>query len=175
MRLLLHRLESPIGGLLVAMDGQVLCGLDFHDQEQRLRHLLRRCVLTPTAAAPPCRAALEAYFSGEFASLDRILVRTEGTVFQQAVWAALRRIPPGTTTNYGALAAVIGRPTASRAVGAANGANPISIVIPCHRVIGAGGHLTGYGGGLPRKAWLLAHEVTGGAGSAPWQKPDCAP
>ena len=85
---------------------------------------------------------------------------TGGTSFQRAVWRALRAIKPGTTKSYGQIAASIGRPTASRAVGAANGANPIAIVVPCHRVIGANGALTGYGGGLPRKRWLLDHERT---------------
>jgi methylated-DNA-[protein]-cysteine S-methyltransferase len=85
-------------------------------------------------------------------------VRTGGTDFQRRVWAALRHIPAGTTTTYGGLARVIGQPSASRAVGLANGANPIAIVVPCHRVIGADGTLTGYGGGIERKRFLLAHE-----------------
>jgi methylated-DNA-[protein]-cysteine S-methyltransferase len=101
---------------------------------------------------------LAAYFAGDLFAVDAIETRTGGTPFQRAVWSALRPIPPGTTVSYGELARAIGRPAASRAVGAANGANPIAIVVPCHRVIGANRTLTGYGGGLARKAWLLEHE-----------------
>jgi methylated-DNA-[protein]-cysteine S-methyltransferase len=104
------------------------------------------------------RLALDAYFGGEFAKIDSLVVATHGTAFQRQVWSALRRIPLGKTINYATLAARIGRPSAARAVGLANGANPIAIVVPCHRVIGANGGLTGYGGGLERKQWLLTHE-----------------
>ena len=100
------------------------------------------------------------YFSGNLTSLDDIPVRTEGTVFQRKVWSELRRIPAGTTLSYGQLAKRIDQPTASRAVGLANGSNPVAIVVPCHRVIGSTGALTGYGGGLERKRWLLHHEAT---------------
>jgi methylated-DNA-[protein]-cysteine S-methyltransferase len=102
--------------------------------------------------------ALAAYFGGELDALADVPVKTEGTAFQRDVWNALRRIPAGATISYGQLAANVGRPTASRAVGLANGSNPISIVLPCHRVIGANGALTGYGGGIERKRWLLEHE-----------------
>ena len=105
------------------------------------------------------RAALDAYFAGELGRLDEISWRTAGTEFQRSVWQALTRIPVGETRSYGELAAAIGRPKAVRAVGAANGANPVSIVVPCHRVIGADGSLTGYGGGLPLKRKLLEHEA----------------
>ena len=98
------------------------------------------------------------YFAGDLTSLDRIPVQTGGTEFQRAVWAALRQIPAGTTTTYGRLAGCTGRPSASRAVGMANGSNPVAIVVPCHRVIGANAKLTGYGGGLHRKEWLIEHE-----------------
>jgi methylated-DNA-[protein]-cysteine S-methyltransferase len=104
------------------------------------------------------RDALAGYFSGDLAALDAIRWEVAGTPFQWAVWSALTMIPAGATTSYGALAASIGRPAAVRAVGAANGANPIAIVIPCHRLLGARRALTGYGGGLERKRWLLAHE-----------------
>jgi methylated-DNA-[protein]-cysteine S-methyltransferase len=111
-------------------------------------------------AAPATIAdALDAYFGGRLDALEALAVRTGGTAFQRRVWAALRRIPAGTTTSYGALARRIGRPTAWRAVGLANGANPIALVVPCHRVIGASGALTGFGGGIERKRWLLAHEA----------------
>jgi methylated-DNA-[protein]-cysteine S-methyltransferase len=102
---------------------------------------------------------LAAYMDGELAALDSLAVSTGGTTFQKQVWRALREIPTGTTTSYGELAKRIGRPSAVRAVGLANGANPIGIVVPCHRVIGANGSLTGYAGGLQRKRWLIAHEA----------------
>jgi len=105
------------------------------------------------------RAALERYFDGEIAALDTIPVAFSGTPFQKRVWNALRTIAGGTTLSYGALAQRIGAPTAVRAVGLANGRNPIGVVVPCHRVIGSDGSLTGYGGGLPRKRWLLEHEA----------------
>ena len=98
------------------------------------------------------------YFAGELDAIDRIPVETGGTAFQREVWRALREIPCGTTTSYGALAKRIGRPAAVRAVGLANGANPVAVVVPCHRVIGSNGSLTGYGGGMERKRWLLDHE-----------------
>jgi methylated-DNA-[protein]-cysteine S-methyltransferase len=102
--------------------------------------------------------ALAQYFAGSLTALDAVAVRTGGSTFQRRVWAALREIPAGSTTSYGWLAALLEIPNASRAVGLANGANPIAIVVPCHRVIGADGSLTGYGGGLARKRWLLDHE-----------------
>jgi methylated-DNA-[protein]-cysteine S-methyltransferase len=101
---------------------------------------------------------MRAYLAGRLDALDGLPVDAGGTPFQALVWAALRTIPPGQTWSYKALAERIGRPAAVRAVGLANGANPVGIVVPCHRVIGAGGSLTGYGGGLPRKRWLLEHE-----------------
>jgi methylated-DNA-[protein]-cysteine S-methyltransferase len=104
--------------------------------------------------------ALARYFGGDLHAIDDLPVETGGTPFQQEVWRALRGIQCGTTTSYGKLAAQIGRAAAVRAVGAANGANPVSVVVPCHRVIGSTGSLTGYGGGLERKRWLLNHEKT---------------
>ena len=102
--------------------------------------------------------ALDAYFEGDICALGSLRVAARGTPFQEKVWQGLRAIPPGQTRSYGQLAAAIGRPGASRAVGAANHANPVGIVVPCHRVIGANGALTGYAGGLDRKRWLLEHE-----------------
>jgi methylated-DNA-[protein]-cysteine S-methyltransferase len=99
-----------------------------------------------------------AYFDGDLHAIDALPVATEGTVFQKSVWQALRTIPTGKTMSYGELAVKIGKPAAVRAVGLANGSNPIGVVVPCHRVIGANGSLTGYGGGLERKRWLLDHE-----------------
>jgi methylated-DNA-[protein]-cysteine S-methyltransferase len=102
---------------------------------------------------------MEAYFAGNRAALDDLQTATNGTPFQRKVWAALRTIEAGETVSYGTLAVRIGQPTAARAVGLANGQNPIAIVVPCHRVIGADASLTGYGGGIERKRWLLAHEA----------------
>jgi len=139
-----------------------LCALEFADQKTRLLQLLHRyygtCGLTEDRAAARWSGCIGAYFEGDLTALDDIAVRMTGSAFQLRVWAALRRIPAGTTTTYGQLAAQIGRPSAARAVGLANGANPLAIVVPCHRVIGADGSLAGYGGGLARKAWLLRHE-----------------
>jgi methylated-DNA-[protein]-cysteine S-methyltransferase len=163
-RLILARLDTPIGeALLVSDDRGRLRALDWQDHEARLRRFLRlhygRAASVEGGRAPRTIAhALEAYFAGEFARLNAIECGTAGTPFQRAVWAALREIPAGRTMSYGALAACLGRADAVRAVGHANGANPISIVVPCHRVIGADGGLTGYGGGLARKRWLLDHE-----------------
>ena len=109
-------------------------------------------------AVPAVRAVLSRYFSGECAALESIGVELNGTGFQKKVWQALRRIPSGSTISYAELARRIGEPSAVRAVGAANGANPVALVVPCHRVIGSDGSLTGYGGGLERKRWLLVHE-----------------
>ncbi len=163
-RLLLDRFATPIGEALLVTDGQGrLRALDWRDHEPRMRRLLRRHY-GPATALESGRApgvvveALESYFRGELSRLDAIACATAGTPFQRAVWAALRKIPAGQTLSYGALAARLGHPRAVRAVGLANGANPISVVVPCHRVIGANGALTGYGGGLERKRWLLAHE-----------------
>ena len=116
--------------------------------------------VTPKTDRAPghIRKPLAAYFDGDLASIDGIECATGGTPFQRAVWKALRDIPAGRTESYGQLAARIGVPKAVRAVGLANGANPIGLVVPCHRVIGANGSLTGYGGGIERKRWLLNHE-----------------
>jgi methylated-DNA-[protein]-cysteine S-methyltransferase len=159
----LDRLQTPIGIALLVTDAEgALRALDWEDYESRMRQLLRQQCSAPVlenAQAPKdIRAALSAYFAGELASLDAIKWRVAGTAFQRKVWTALRAIPAGTTTSYGALAAQLDMPTAVRAVGHANGSNPISIVVPCHRVVGANGSLTGYGGGLQRKRWLLEHE-----------------
>jgi len=114
--------------------------------------------LDEARAPSDARLALEAYFAGQIAAIEAVPTLARGTDFQRLVWAALREIPAGSTLSYGELAAKIGRPAAVRAVGAANGANPIPVVVPCHRVVGADASLTGFGGGLERKRWLLAHE-----------------
>ncbi len=138
----LDRLQTPIGTALLVTDAEgALRALDWEDYEPRMRQLLRlQCgapVLENARAPADIRAALSAYFAGGLACLDAIKWRVAGTVFQRKVWTALRTIPVGTTTSYGALAARLDMPTAVRAVGHANGSNPISVVVPCHRVIGA--------------------------------------
>ncbi len=162
MHLITAHLDSPIGPIRLVCDGFALRALEFDDHEARLHRLLQthygRYTLESGRIPASILDPLRAYFDGDFTAVDAIPVATGGSEFQRRVWAALRRIPPGTTTSYGALAASLGQPGASRAVGLANGANPVGIVVPCHRVIGANGTLTGYGGGLPRKQWLLEHE-----------------
>jgi methylated-DNA-[protein]-cysteine S-methyltransferase len=159
----LDRLETPIGTALLVTDGDgILRALDWEDHEPRMKQLLRLqygdVVLRDARSPRDVRAALSGYFKGDLASLNAIKWRVAGTPFQRKVWTALTAIPVGTTTSYGALASQLGMPKAVRAVGLANGANPIAIVVPCHRVIGADASLTGYGGGIERKRWLLAHE-----------------
>ena len=166
MQLTLSRYAAPVAELLLVTDAEdALRALDFSDYAERMQRLLARhygdFVLVDGPAPAVISAALDRYFAGELTALDAIPVATGGSDFQQQVWAALRTIPAGTTSGYGALAARIGRPGAARAVGMANGLNPVGIVVPCHRVIGASGALTGYAGGVERKRWLLAHEGVG--------------
>ena len=163
MQLTLSRHATPVADLLIVTDTEGnLRALDFADFEDRMRTLLTRhygaVELSEGEAPAAVVAALDAYFAGDLGALDTLPIATGGSEFQRNVWAALRRIPAGTTTGYGALAASLGKPGAARAVGLANGANPIGIVVPCHRVIGASGALTGYAGGVERKRWLLTHE-----------------
>jgi O-6-methylguanine DNA methyltransferase len=152
---------SPLGRIHVATRDGTLCALSFDDywgHEQR--HLERRfgAVRLEPGACTEAVAAVHRYFAGEIAALDALAADPGGTPFQARVWRALRDIRAGRTLSYRDLAASIGEPTAVRAVAAANGRNPIPLIIPCHRVIGSDGRLTGYGGGLDRKAWLLRHE-----------------
>lgn len=163
MHLRLDEYSSPLSLLLLVTDQDgALRALEFADHESRMHRLLRAHYgdyARQTGAAPASIIqVLDDYFDGNFGALDDVRVATGGTPFQRSVWQALRAIPFGTTQSYGQLAATLGRAAASRAVGAANGANPVAIVVPCHRVIGADGTLTGYGSGLPRKRWLLDHE-----------------
>lgn len=160
----LARVDSPLGPMLIVFDGaENLRALDWAEFEPRTLRLLRLhygadgFALGESTAPDSLTAPLAAYFAGDLQALDAVPVRTGGTEFQRAVWAALRTIPVGATTTYSALADRLGRPQARRAVGMANGSNPVGIVVPCHRVIGAAG-LTGYAGGLERKGWLLRHE-----------------
>lgn len=155
-------IPTPAGTIVLVERRGALVGLVFEDHWKGFRRELEKRFAEfsfeedPRGGAPA--EALRRYFGGDLAALSDVSVDTGGTAFQQSVWRALRRIPAGTTWSYARLAREIGRPSATRAVAAANGANPVSIVIPCHRVIGADGSLTGYGGGLPRKRWLLVHE-----------------
>ena len=158
--------DTPTGRMHIVTDEeQRLRAADWEDKADRMVRWLRaplrrgRIQLGLRTATLP-RLALEAYFAGELTAIEAIRTEARGTEFQRLVWAALREIPAGSTVSYGELAARIGRPAAVRAVGAANGANPIPVVVPCHRVIGADASLTGFGGGLERKRWLLAHERT---------------
>ena len=162
-RLRFDRLKTPIGEALIVTDeAGCLRAFDWTDRAAGMMRLIRLHYgpLTPEAGAAPKHVMrrLRRYFDGDIGCLGDIAWRTGGTRFQRAVWAGLTKIAPGRTLSYGALAAKLGCPTAVRAVGLANGANPISVVVPCHRVIGADGSLTGYGGGLARKRWLLRHE-----------------
>ena len=159
----LCRIDSPIGTVEMVIAGGAMELLDFRDEESdRIdRFIARRYPdgLPPEQADGSGIAdAVAAYFAGDTAAIDDLPASPKGTAFQETCWAALRTIPGGTTISYRQLAERIGRPTATRAVGLANGQNPVSLVVPCHRVIGADGSLTGYGGGLPRKLWLLRHE-----------------
>lgn len=159
--LLVDVIASPVGRIVIAARSGRLCALEF--SAARLARQLavrypgvpRRRVDDPFGLS----ARIRAYLAGDLTALTRILVETGGTPFQQRVWRALRRIPAGRTMTYGALARALGRRAAARAVGAANGRNPISLVVPCHRLVGGDDSLTGYGGGLWRKAWLLRHEA----------------
>jgi O-6-methylguanine DNA methyltransferase len=161
--LTVDRFPSPVGTItLVTDDAGNLRALDFDDYDERMRRLLRlhygNVSIEMGSAPAEIRGPLQAYFDGDFAATDAIRCATAGSDFQRSVWAMLRQIPPSTTWSYGELARRLGKPGASRAVGLANGANPIGIVVPCHRVIGSNGTLTGYGGELHRKRWLLEHE-----------------
>lgn len=166
LSLVLAKLPTPIGEMLVIADGEGnLRFSGWMDHEAELQRFLQAHYgndgFTLENAGPRLDAAhaLAAYFDGDLKAIDRLPVKANATPFQREVWNALRTIPCGTTISYAQLARQIGRPDAVRAVGTANGANPIGVVVPCHRVIGANGKLTGYGGGIERKAWLLRHEA----------------
>jgi methylated-DNA-[protein]-cysteine S-methyltransferase len=165
MKLTLSHIETPTGPMMLLLDEARRVRLfEWVDHQARMQRLLARhypkLVLSISEEAAPADypAAIHAYFNGDIKALDALPVAFGGTSFQQTVWQALQTIPAGKTLSYGQLAAQIGNPKAMRAVGLANGANPIALIVPCHRVIGANGTLTGYGGGMARKHWLLAHE-----------------
>src|SRR5262245_26507220 len=160
--LLTDEIESAIGVLVVAVREGRLCALDFDDCRRRMLASVSArygsVELRPVSDPFGVSAKLRAYFEGDLKAIDALPVDTGGTPFQRQVWAALRAIPAGATVTYSDLARHFGRPSAARAVGVINGRNPIAIVVPCHRVIGANASLTGYAGGLWRKRWLLRHE-----------------
>ena len=161
--LLLDEIESPIGRVAIAARGGRLCALEF-GRSRLARQLAARYPGVPRRRARDpfgFSTRIRAYLGGDLTAIDRIPVTTGGTVFQQRVWRALRRIRPGHAVAYGELARALGHAPAARAVGAANGQNPISIVVPCHRLVGGDASLTGYGGGLWRKRWLPRHEGAG--------------
>lgn len=153
---------SPLGKITLATHEGRLCALCFTEGFTRTRRALERrfgaVEVRPMDGTADVVRQLRRYFDGDIAALGGIAVDPGGTVFQRKVWAALRRVPPGKTVSYRDLARSIGSPAAARAVGAANDANPIGIVIPCHRAIGADGRLVGYAWGVNRKEWLLNHE-----------------
>ena len=159
-------IATPVGEMLALDSGDGLCALEFTGPGRQARLDGRRARWFPphqiadgeTPTIARTRAWLDAYFAGTSADISGLPLDMRGAPFERRVWAALCSIPPGETTSYGAIARRIGSADASRAVGAANGANPIAIIVPCHRVIGSSGSLVGYGGGLDRKTWLLAHE-----------------
>jgi methylated-DNA-[protein]-cysteine S-methyltransferase len=158
-------IESPVGPLTIFAGSGLLMGVEFGDnradfesEDEPLRRMRLAAVIKQHPDPAGAVSALRAYFGGDVQALDSLTVDPMGTPFQLRVWTALRSVPAGRTASYSDIANAIGAPTATRAVGAANGANPIAIVVPCHRIIGSGGSLVGYGGGLERKRWLLQHE-----------------
>lgn len=148
------RMDSPVGALHLRATDDAIVAIEFHPEGSAVARAGSRAAQRWLDAA---RRQLDEYFAGVRERFE-LPLRAEGTAFQRAVWAELAQLPFGATTSYLELARRLGRPSACRAVGAANGRNPIAIVVPCHRVIGSDGSLTGYAGGLPRKHWLLAHE-----------------
>lgn len=160
-------IETPLGAMLALASEAGLCALEFTGPGKRLARLDARLHghFPPHEIADrdapviaETRRWLKAYFAGKSAEIGGLPLDMHGADFEQRVWRALLQIPAGETRSYGSLAKGLGSPGAARAVGMANGANPIAIIVPCHRVIGSSGSLTGYGGGLDRKQWLLDHE-----------------
>lgn len=167
LRLLIDRIGTPLGELVIVADREgKIRATDWTEYEARMHKLLRLHYgedgfrLEPVRNPSGLADAINRYFAGDLHAIDALPVQTAGTAFQREVWRALREIPCGTTIPYAKLAERIGRPKAVRAVGLANGSNPIGVVVPCHRVIGSDGSLTGYGGGIERKRWLLQHEAS---------------
>ena len=162
MDILVDCFESPLGSVSLAWDGLALVGLDFCPSERMASRLRARfgdrAGVHASVDPDGLTARARAYFAGDVGALAAVPVEGGGTPFQRRVWAALRDIPAGKTESYSALATRLGAPRAARAVGLANARNPVAIAVPCHRVVGSDGSLTGYAGGLERKRWLLEHE-----------------
>ena len=157
----IHTFDSPIGPLTAADRSGRVCLLHFGADGPAVDEMFERWYPGESRARQPLPgvgSTLRRYFDGDLDVLDSVAVEFNGTPFQKQVWQALRRIQSGSTISYAELAHRIGNPSAIRAVGTANGANPVAVIVPCHRVIGSDGSLTGYGGGLERKQWLLSHE-----------------
>ena len=162
MPLRFARVATPIGPMVLYVHGERVCGLAFEDCAAGLKKTLVRRFggeiveeeTDPTGVA----SRLHAYFCGDLGALDPVEIDPGGTEFEQRVWITLRLVPAGSTISYSRLAEAVARPSAARSVGSANARNPVAIIVPCHRVVGADGALTGYAGGLERKRWLLRHE-----------------
>jgi methylated-DNA-[protein]-cysteine S-methyltransferase len=156
------RISTPIGDMVLVARDRVLLLLEFDDAKDRVAREMRGrfgdIALQSTPNPFGFSAIMKDYFAGDITAIDKLNTDGSGTAFEKQVWAELRKIPCGTTKSYGDIARTLGDTNLSRAVGTANGRNPIAIVVPCHRVIGADGSMTGYGGGLKRKEWLLRHE-----------------
>jgi len=154
--------SSPIGEILILANGGKLCYLDFADNDSRLQKLLKtrfgEYSIIPEHNVLNMQSRLDQYFAGKWEAFDGLELRTDGTEFQRTVWCGLKQIPVGKAISYHQLAKSIKIPKAIRAAASANAKNPISIIIPCHRVIGSDGSLRGYAGGVDRKSWLLRHE-----------------
>jgi methylated-DNA-[protein]-cysteine S-methyltransferase len=163
MRLIVERVPTPIGPVLITHDGNVICNTEFEDSKERRAQELAHHFPDATFARAKGRSgfaeALRRYFDGNIRAIDKLPVANIGTPFQQRAWKELRKIPPGETRGYGEQASILGKPSAARAVGRANGQNPNAIIVPCHRLRGADGNLVHYGGGLERKRWLIDHEA----------------
>jgi methylated-DNA-[protein]-cysteine S-methyltransferase len=166
--LMIDHIDTPIGQfVIIANEHGELCMSGFTHDHPRVHKYLQRCELDPTLSIKSVSnpgglsIKIKAYFNGALTALDELPLAAQGTAFQHCVWQALRTIACGETCTYSEIARQIGQPTAARAVGLANGKNPLGVIVPCHRVIGANGTLTGYGGGVARKRWLLAHERSG--------------
>lgn len=161
MTMIVEALETPIGTLTLAHAEGALVHVAFDGEWSRAEAALTARYGAPSAAASHTETLkrLRAYFDGDPTAIESIPVAPAGTPFRRAVWDAMRAIPAGQTITYAELAARVGRPSATRAAGTACGANPIPIVIPCHRIVRTGGGIGGYGGGLPVKRWLLSHEA----------------
>lgn len=162
MELIYEDIETPLGTFRVAERAGRVCAASFtdgwHDVATRMEARFGAVAWTRGTAA--AAGAIRSYFDGDVAALEPVQVEAEGSTFQRSVWERLRRIEPGTTMSYSGLADSIGAPRASRAVGTANAANPVCLIVPCHRVVRADGAAGGYAGGPHRKSWLLEHEAS---------------